>query len=107
MAIHANSIPAPIEARPQATDERFEKWWAAILGLDTRISALDPLNDDAVSALCAEQRGYEARIAAHDSAGPGGVLIKARLIHRAVTIDLDPFLAGLAAEVVAHLEARS
>ena len=53
----------------------------------------------------AEKHGYEALIASRRSESTTGTLTKARLLHRDLLADSDDFHAGLAAEIVAHLEA--
>lgn len=105
MALDANSTTAPGIPRAHATDERFAIWWASVLSLDARVEALPSDDEDAVAALMAERHVWEGHIGSHAVTGPGGVLIKARLLHSTLRANLEPFMASLAADVVSHLEA--
>lgn len=103
MALDANSTTAPAVLRPTASDKRFAIWWANALACDARVDALG-LTNSQVEAIMAEKHGYEAHIATHEAVGPGGALVKAKLLHRMLVTDRDHFNAGLAADVVVHLE---
>lgn len=103
MALDANSTPSSKIPRSHATDERFATWWANALVCDARVDALG-LTDSQVEAIMAEKHGYEDHIANHEAVGPGGALVKAKLLHRMLVTDGDDFNAGLAADVVVHLE---
>ncbi|AQR60835.1 hypothetical protein BZG35_03570 [Brevundimonas sp. LM2] len=102
MAEHASSIPTPKIPRPHATDERFAKWWAAAQACDARADAAEA--DAEVAAIMGEKHQYEVHIAEHAAVGPGGLLIKSRLLLRLLETDRDVFAGGLAAEIVGHLE---
>lgn len=103
MALEANSTTAPAVLRPHATDERFAIWWASVLSCDSR-AEIAGKSDAYVATVMAEKHEYEAHIAGHEAVGPGGALVKAKLLQRMLVTDLDIFNAGLAADVVVHLE---
>uniref|UniRef100_A0A6H1ZSQ9 Uncharacterized protein n=1 Tax=viral metagenome TaxID=1070528 RepID=A0A6H1ZSQ9_9ZZZZ len=95
MASHAHSIPVP--------DAQFRTWWIAAKTIDATIDTLD-LSDEQVEQLQSEKHGLEGLIASRKAAGRVGVLVKARLLHRKLSDDLDEFGADLAQQIIRHLE---
>lgn len=95
MALAANSTPTPAA--------QFQTWWTGACAIDATIDTLD-LSDEQVEQLQTEKHGLEALIASRPADSRTGILVKARLLRRYLETDKDEFGAGLASEIIAHLE---
>ena len=104
MATQALSTTSPQVVRPEATDERFAKWDAALSDLQVRANAPEA-SEEAVRAAMDEKRQLEGFIASHAAVGPVGYMVKAILLQRTLVEEHDHFASGLAADVVARLRA--